>query len=120
MANVGTQNFYGPTHQLIGIPGVDAGDVVAELENAERYNRVYFMTSAGLVDVDVSQDGTNFAEQVAFEDLHSVAPATRVIVTVNDLIYLLEGTFKTVRFAQSGATAVADFVAWFAQAGRGT
>ncbi len=120
MANVGTHNFYGPTHQVIGLDTPDDEDVVAELENAERYNRVYFMSSAGAVDVDVSQDGTNFAQEVAFIDLHSLTPAARVIVALPDLIYLLEGTFKTVRFAQSGATDVTNFVAWWAQSGRGT
>ena len=118
MANVGTHNFYGPTHQIIGIAGIADNQVVAELENAERYNRVYFMSSAGVVDVDVSLDGTNFAAAVAFEDLHSLAPATRVIVTVADLVYMLVGTFKTVRFRQN-TTNVDDFIAWFAQAGRG-
>jgi hypothetical protein len=72
------------------------------------------------VDVDVSQNGSDFAVAVAFIDLHSLTPATRVIVTAPDLIYLLEGTFKSVRFLQNGATDVADFTAWFAQSGRGT
>ena len=119
MANVGVQNFLGPLHQIVGIPGVADNQVVAELENAERYNRFYFMSSAGLVDVDVSLDGINFAVAVAFIDLHSLAPATRVIVTAADLIYVLEGTFKTVRFRQE-TTNVVDFIVWCAQAGRGT
>lgn len=120
MANVGVQNFYGPLHLILGIAGTGDNAIVAELENAERYNRFFFMTSDGLVDVDISLDGTNFALAVAFTDKHSLTPATKVIVTVNDLLYVFDGTVKTIRFRQNGATAVADLIIWCAQAGRGT
>ena len=118
MANVGTQNFAGPTHQIIGIAGLADNQVVIELENAERYNEFTLMSSAGEMDVDVSLDGVNFAAAVAIEDLHSLTPATRVVVTVADLIYRFQGTFKTVRIRQE-TNNVADAVLYCGQLGRG-
>ncbi len=117
MANVGTQSYHGPTHQIVGIAGVADNQVVIELENAERYNEFTLMSSAGAMDVDVSLDGINFAVAIAIEDLHSVAPATRVVVTAADLIYRLQGTFKTIRVRQA-VTNVDDAVLLCGQLGR--
>jgi len=118
MANVGTPNYAGPTMQIIGIAGAADNQVVAELENAERYNEFTLMSSAGEMDVDVSLDGVNFAVAIAIEDLHSLTPATRVVVTAADLVYRFQGTFKTVRVRQE-TNNVADAILYCSQNGRG-
>ena len=119
MANIGTPNFVGPTQQILGIAGVLDNDIVLEQENLERYNEFTLSSSAGAMDVDVSLDGTNFTAALALTDLESLAPATRVIVTVAAGIFQFTGTFKHIRIRQNGATAVANAVLYCGQAGRG-
>lgn len=118
MANVGIHNFAGPTHQIIGIAGVADNQVVAEIENAERYNEFTLMSSAGAMDVDVSLDGVNFAAAIALEDLHSTTPATRVVVTAADKVYRFQGTYKTIRVRQA-VTNIDDAILYCGQLGRG-
>ncbi len=100
--------------------GFDGADdsVVLELENAERYNQFTLISGAGVMEVDVSLDGTNFAAIIALIDRVSAAPATRVIITVAGQLYGFNGTFKTIRVRQASATEVGGAVLYCGQQGR--
>jgi len=104
MANVGTFTDLGTTMLVVGVAGVNDNDIVIEVDDAQRFNEFAFSSAAGLMDVDVSLDGTSFQNAVAFEDKHSLAPATRVIITAAGLLYYLEGNFKVIRVRQNTAT----------------
>ena len=104
MANVGTFSASSNGLAIVAIPGVDDNDVIMELVDAEPYDEFYLMTVAGIVDVDVSLDGTNFAPAIALTDEQSVAPATKVVVTVAGGLYSFRGNFKAVRVLQNTAT----------------
>lgn len=47
-------------------------------------------------------------DPIALEDKHSVAPATRVVVTAASRLYHFFGNFKVVRVRQNGSTAVTN------------
>ena len=115
--NVTVQGTIGFATLVGDFDGAD-DSVVIELENTERYNEFTLMSGAGAMDVDVSLDGTNFAAAIAMIDGESVAPATRVVVTAAGKMYRFEGTFKTVRVLQKGATEVGAAVLWCGQLGR--
>ena len=106
MANIGTFTDQGKSMLVVGVAGVSDNDVVMEVDAADRFNEFSFSSSTGVMEVDVSLDGANFQAIIALEDKHSVAPATRVIITVADLLYYVEGCFKTIRVRQASGTAV--------------
>ncbi len=110
MANVGTGQAQQNSLLIVGVAGVDDNDVVIELEDAARFDTFYFMSVAGLLDVDVSLDGTNFVVAIALTDEQSLAPATKVIITAAGLLYSFRGNFKTVRVRQNTATDAAGSV----------
>jgi len=118
MALVGTPNHRGTTLQVIGIAGVNDNDVVIEVDDVQRFNEFALMSSANVMDVDISIDGTNFAAAIALEDKHSTTPATRVVETAADLLYYFEGNYKAIRVRQKGAGAVADAILVCGQKGR--
>ena len=118
MANVGVISG-GETQIINGIAGVNDNDIVIELESAERWNEFTLGTLTGVVDVDVSIDGTNFKAAIALTDLQSTTPATRVAVTVATGVYQFNGTYKTVRVRQNGATAAASTTLLCSRSGRG-
>ena len=103
MANVGTHTANSAGLAIVAIAGVDDNDIIMELDDAEPYDEFFFMTVAGLVDVDVSLDGINFAVAVAFTDRQSTAPATKVIITAAGLLYSIKGQFKAIRVRQNTA-----------------
>jgi len=118
MSLIGSPQHRGTTLQVVGIAGVSDNDIVIELDDLQRFNEFALMSSAGAMDVDISLDGTNFALAIALEDKHSVAPATRVIVTAAGLLYYFFGNFKAIRVRQNGATAVANPILVAGQIGR--
>ena len=110
----GTGGFGGLTGGFAG--GDD--DVVLEISDAQRFNQFSLLSGAGAMDVDTLLDDTNVAVAIAMEDKHSVAPATRVVVTAALLWYTFEGNFKTVRVIQNGATPATGAVLICGQKGR--
>jgi len=110
MADVGTHVAQSNRLAIIGIAGVSDNDVVVEVDDASRYDEFYFMSTAGVLDVDVSLDGTNFATAIALTDEESVAPATKVLVTAAGILYSFCGHFKVVRVRQASVVAVANAV----------
>jgi len=108
MAKVGTHAAQSNTLEIIGIAGVNDNDVVMEFDDAERYDTYYFMSTAGVMEVDVSLDGTNFATLIALTDEESTTPATKVLITVAGILYSFGGNYRAVRVRQASATAVAN------------
>ena len=102
---VGTIDNNGRRQLSSGIAGVNIGDVVIETGDVSQFGRHILTNEGGEVNVVVSADGINFAAGIAFEDLRSTTPATRVTATVAAGMYLLLGNFKNIKVAQNGATA---------------
>ncbi len=105
MANIGTFTDQGKSMLVVGVAGVSDNDVVMEIDAAERFNEFSFSSDLGVMEVDVSMDGTLFQPIIALENKHSTTPATRVIITVAKLLYYFEGCFKKIRVRQASATA---------------
>jgi len=118
MALIGTPNFRGTTMQVVGIAGVNDNDIVIELDDVQRFNSFTFQSDAGAMSLDVSVDGSNFNLDLAFTDLHSLTPATKVIATVADLLYRFEADIKAIRIRQEGATDATGAILICGQAGR--
>lgn len=118
MALIGVPNFRGTTIQVVGIAGVNDNDIVIELDDVQRFNSFSFQSAVGAMSVDVSLDGTNFNLNIAFTDLASLTPATKVIATVADLLYRFEADIKAIRIRQEGATAATGSILICGQAGR--
>lgn len=118
MALVGTPNHRGTTLTLTGIAGTGDNAIVAELDDVSRFNEFSLTSTGGVMDVDVSLDGTNFVAAIALEDKSATAPATRVVETAAAGLYYFEGNIKSVRVRQKGAGAVANAVLVCGQKGR--
>ena len=118
MALIGVPNHRGTTLQVVGIAGVSDNDIVIELDDVQRFNSFTFQSAAGAMSLDVSIDGANFNLDMAFTDLHSLAPTTRVIATVADLLYLFQADIKAIRIRQEGATDATGSILICGQAGR--
>lgn len=90
--------------------GVNNNDVVfAVTSNAENYDTWQLGSTAGVMDVFVSGDGTNYhSAALALVDLGSTTPATAVVVTTAGGHYGIRGRWKGIRVDQNGATAVAN------------
>lgn len=103
MADVGIHTASGPGLSIIGVDGVNDNDIVMEVSDAEPYDEFFLGTLLGIVDVDVSLDGTNFIAAIALNDESSLTPATKVVVTAAAGLYSFRGNFKVVRVRQNTA-----------------
>lgn len=94
----------------VGGVGANNDDVVFEIaSNAELFDTWQLGSTAGVMDVFVSGDGTNYqSAAVALIDLGSVTPSTAVVVTTAGGNYGIKGRWKKIRLLQNGATAVAN------------
>lgn len=90
--------------------GVNDNDVVFEVtSNGENFDTWQLGSSAGVMDVLVSGDGTNYqTAAIAMIDLGSTAPSTAVVVTTAGGNYGIRGRWKKIKVSQNGATAVAN------------
>lgn len=110
MAVVGTERYEGGIRQYSGIAGVNDNDIVIETNDVSDLDTFELSSTAGAMDVFVSQDGTNFntaARSVA--DLGAIT-TDPVIVTAAGRSYGFRGVFKKIRVRQNGVTAVANAV----------
>lgn len=91
-----------------GGAGTNDNDVVfAIAQNAENFDTWQLGSTAGVMDVFVSGDGTNYmTAAIALVDLGSTAPATAVTVTTANGNYGIRGRWKGIRVLQNGGTAV--------------
>jgi hypothetical protein len=104
-----------PADSYLEQTGTGTGDntVLFTSGDLSSYNVHMIQASAGVVDVEVSLDGTTYtpAAGIALEDMGSVAPTTRVLVTVSTGVYMLRGKYKSIRLVQNGATAATAVLA---------
>ena len=98
-----------PADSYLEHSGTGTGDntVLFTSGDLSSYNIHMIQASAGLVDAEVSLDGTTYspAASIALEDMSSIAPTTRVLVTASTNVYMLRGKYKNIRLVQNGATA---------------
>ncbi len=92
--------------KFTGIVGVNDNDVVYTFDkDCELYDQHVFRSQTQVVSAQVKVNGT-WSGDIAFTDLQSTAPATKVLVTTGQVnIYRIEGKFEGVRFLQAGAVA---------------
>ncbi len=98
-------------HVFAGGSSTSDNEVLLDIEGTG-YNEYIFGAGTGVVDVQVSVDGTNFLTAPAsLVDLGATTGAfvDGVTATVANRAYKLCGAFARVRFMQSGATAVTGF-----------
>lgn len=90
--------------------GTNDNDIVFDItSNAELYDTWQLGSTAGVMDVFVSGDGTNYmSAAVALIDLGSTAPSTAVVVTTAGGNFGLKGRWRAIRVRQNGATGVAN------------
>lgn len=90
--------------------GVNNDDIVFEISsNADIFDTWQLGSTAGVMDVFVSGDGTNYmSAAIALVDLGSTAPSTAVVVTTAGGNYGIRGRWKKIKVMQNGATAVAN------------
>lgn len=75
--------------------------------NGQTYDTYQLGSTAGVMDVFGSGDGTNFGTTaLALIDMCSTTPATNVVETAANRHFLLRGRFKAIQILQKGATAV--------------
>lgn len=75
--------------------------------NGQEYDTYILGSTAGVMDVFASGDGTNFGTTaLALIDLCSTTPATRVVETAANRHFMLQGRWKAIQVLQKGATAV--------------
>lgn len=90
-----------------GAASADNATVIEITDNAELFDTWQLSSSAGVMDVYVSADGTNYlSAPVALINLGSVDPATAVIETAAGGSYGFKGRWQRVLVLQKGATAV--------------
>jgi len=118
MANIGTLTDNEESMVVTGILGVSDNDVVIQVDNVLRFNEFAVTTKTGIVDVDVTLDGTNYITAIALEDKKSTTPQTRVTATVAAGLYRFFGTVMGIRVIQKGATAAVDTILTCGKIGR--
>lgn len=75
--------------------------------NGQEYDTYIIGSTAGVMDVFASGDGTNFlTTALALVDLCSTTPATTVVETAANRHFLLRGRWKAIQILQKGATAI--------------
>lgn len=90
--------------------GVNNDDIIFEIaSNADQFDTWEIGSTAGVMDVFVSGDGTNYqSAAVAMIDLGSTAPSTAVVVTTAGGNYGIRGRWRKIKVMQNGGTAVAN------------
>ena len=117
MALVGVPNDRGTTLILLGDDGVNDDDVILELDDVQRFNEFYMVTTLGIFDVEVSYDGTNF--YVATMTDQSIVAAVEVLVSIAaHVMKLTLSSIKSIRVSQNGATDATDPRLMCGQVGR--
>ena len=117
MALVGVPNDRGTTLILLGVDGVNDDDVILELDDVQRFNEFYIVTTLGIFDVEVSYDGTNF--YVATMTNQTIVAEVEVLVSVAaHVMKLTLSAIKAIRVSQNGGTAVTSPVLMCGQGGR--
>lgn len=86
--------------------GTNDNDVLIRTENVQQFNSFTLITTAGVADVFVSLDGTNFSSAaLALEDRGATASTTYVVVTTAGRVFGFRGKYTVIRVDQNGGTA---------------
>ena len=86
--------------------GTNDNDVLFTTSNIEQHDTFQLMSTAGVVDVEATLDGTNWTTApIALEDQGATASATYVLVTAAGRMYRFRGKYRQIRVLQNGATA---------------
>jgi hypothetical protein len=90
--------------------GVNTGDIICSItDDALHYDTWELCSTGGVMDVEVSLDGTNYlATKLALLDMTSTTPSTMVTATTAGKVAAFRGKFRAIRVKQNGATAVAN------------
>ena len=98
----------GPFRRYIGGAGEDDNDAPIVASDLLQFDTFMLMSTAGVMDVFVSLDGTNFTTAaLSLADLGAV-DLTPVLVTSAGRLYGFRGALAAIRVDQNGVTAVAD------------
>lgn len=88
--------------------GANAADVLFTTPNVQQHEVFTLMSSAGVVEVYASINGTNFSTApLALEDQGATANSTYVVATTAGRVYKFWGKYTRLRVQQNGATATA-------------
>ena len=99
-----TDELYGKVLVWSGGNSDDNNDVVVQTKDVLQFNTFLLMSTAGILDVLVSLDGTNYATApLSLTDLGATTTAP-VIVTVANRIYGFRGYFSKIRVLQADTT----------------
>ena len=99
-----TAELYGKVLIWSGGNSDDDNDVVVQTNDVLQYNTFLLMSTAGVLDVLVSLDGTNYATvTLSLTDLGASSTAP-VKVTVAARIYGFRGYFSKIRVLQNAGT----------------
>jgi hypothetical protein len=105
-----TEKFSGDRSNVVytGGVGVNDNDVVIQTGDVSAFDTFMLMSTAGVFDVFVSLDGTNYATAaLSLADLGATSTSP-VVVSVAGRVYGFRGTYKAIRVLQNGAKAVAN------------
>ncbi len=98
-------------HKAVNFPCVDTAvnnaTVCEVFDDALHYDTWVLGSSAGLIDVYVSLDGTNYqSAPVALLDMGSTTPSTMVVKTAAGGIFAFRGKFRKVKLLQETTNVV--------------
>lgn len=82
--------------------------VIYTSPDISQYNATEFAATSGAVTIQGTLDGTTYSADLAFVDLESTTPATRVKTTTGTTHYRLEGKWKNIKVLQDGVGAAAN------------
>lgn len=86
--------------------GTNDNDLLFTTDNIEMCSMFTLMTTAGVADVEITLDGTNWSTvALAMEDQGATANGTYVLVTVANRVFKWQGKYRQIRVRQNGATA---------------
>lgn len=116
MALTGTPLELGNVMVYVGVTGVNDNDVLIETADVSRYATFGLASTAGVMDVYVSIDGTNFlAGAISIWDMTGDG-SVAVVETVAGALCQLRAKVMKIRVLQKGATAVENprLLCWIA------
>ncbi len=103
-----TDEFYGDVLVWTGGISTDDNEVVVQTNDVFNYDTFILFSTAGVMDVTVTLDGTNYSTApLSLTDMGAAASAP-VIVTVANRVYGFKGRFNKVRVLQASGTDLAD------------
>ena len=99
-----TDEFYGNVLLWSGGNSDDDNDVVVQTEDVWHYDTFLIFSTAGVLDVTVTFDGSNYSTApLSLTDMGAAASAP-VLITVANRVYGFKGRFNKIRVLQASAT----------------